>query len=74
MGGGQGIRVDGNGYSGFEITPNYDSMLSKITGRAQTFEKCVKKLQRELWETRVSGVKTNIPFLLNVLKHPKFKS
>ena len=70
---GMGIRLDGgSGYAGAEITPHYDSLLVKVTGHALTFEAAARKLRRALAEFRVRGVKTNIPFLQNVLRHPQF--
>ncbi|MCY1068903.1 pyruvate carboxylase [Nannocystis sp. RBIL2] len=70
---GMGIRLDGgSGYSGAVITPHYDSLLVKVTARGNTFEVARHKLLRALAEFRIRGVKTNIPFLQNVLTHPKF--
>jgi len=72
---GFGIRLDGgNAYSGAIISPHYDSMLMKVTGSALSFEAASNKVARALAETRIRGVKTNIPFILNVLRHPQFKS
>ena len=72
---GFGIRLDGgNAYPGATISPHYDSMLMKVTASALTFESAADKLARALTETRIRGVKTNSPFILNVLRHPKFKS
>ncbi|MBF5043452.1 MULTISPECIES: pyruvate carboxylase [Myxococcaceae] len=70
---GPGIRLDGsNGYTGAHISPSYDSMLVKIIAYAPTFEGAVLKGQRALREFRIRGVKTNLPFLENVLRHPVF--
>src|SRR5690606_34014959 len=67
------IRLDGgSGYPGATVSPHYDSLLVKVTGRARTFEGAAQKLRRALAEFRVRGVKTNIPFLQNVLAHPTF--
>jgi pyruvate carboxylase len=72
-GGGMGIRLDGgSGYAGAQISPNYDSLLVKVTAHALTFEETIDKLHRALAEFRVRGVTTNIPFLHNVLTHPRF--
>ena len=49
---------------------HYDSMLTKVTASALTYESAIDKLTRSLRETRIRGVKTNIGFTLNVLKHP----
>ena len=72
---GFGIRLDGgNAYPGATISPHYDSMLMKVTGSALTFQSAADKVTRALTETRIRGVKTNTPFILNVLKHPDFLS
>lgn len=72
-GSGFGIRLDaGNGYDGATISPHYDSLLVKVTSTASTFEGAAQKLHRSLAEFRVRGVKTNIPFIQNVLTHPRF--
>ncbi len=72
-GSGFGIRLDGgNGYEGAKIQPFYDSLLVKITAYARTFDDTRRKAIRALRETHIHGVKTNIPFLLNVLNHPTF--
>ncbi len=70
---GFGIRLDGgNGYSGARISPAYDSLLVKVIAYGSTFEETVKKAQRAAREFRIRGVKTNLPFLENVLAHPAF--
>ncbi len=72
---GMGIRLDGgSGYAGATVSPHYDSLLTKVTGRARTFAGAAQKLERALAEFRIRGVKTNIPFLHNVLSHPTFLS
>jgi pyruvate carboxylase len=72
---GFGIRLDGgSGYEGAIVSPHYDSLLVKVTGHAATFRGAAQKLRRALAEFRVRGVKTNIPFLQNVLAHPRFLS
>ena len=74
-GSGFGIRLDGgNGYEGAKIQPFYDSLLVKITAFGRTFEDTTRKAIRALRETKIHGVKTNIPFLLNVLNHPTFQA
>jgi pyruvate carboxylase len=69
---GCGVRMDGIGYSGLEITPYFDSMMVKYTARGSTFKETVNRMNRVLQECRIGGVKTNIPFLLNCLQHPDF--
>lgn len=72
---GFGIRLDGGmAAAGAVVTPFYDSLLVKVTASAPTFETAVNRLDRALREFRIRGVKTNIPFLENVLAHPVFRS
>ncbi|MFE8695324.1 pyruvate carboxylase [Cytobacillus sp. FJAT-53684] len=72
-GGGFGVRLDaGNGFQGAVITPYYDSLLVKLSTQATTFEQAASKMVRNLQEFRIRGIKTNIPFLENVVKHEKF--
>eukprot|EP00118_Oscarella_pearsei_P021380 m.239737 g.239737 ORF g.239737 m.239737 type:complete len:1193 (+) comp40184_c1_seq10:71-3649(+) len=72
---GMGIRLDGAAsYAGAVVSPHYDSLLIKVTSRASTHEAAALKLTRALQEFRIRGVKTNIPFLLNVLRHNDFLS
>jgi len=71
---GNGVRMDGIGYSGLTITPFFDSMIVKYTTRGSSFGETVNRMKRVLQECRIRGVKTNIPFLLNVLEHPEFES
>jgi pyruvate carboxylase len=74
-GGGFGTRLDaGNGFPGAVISPHYDSMLVKISTSAMTYRQAASKMLRNLKEFRIRGVKTNIPFLENVLQHEAFLS
>ncbi|WP_284140935.1 pyruvate carboxylase [Virgibacillus sp. LDC-1] len=74
-GGGFGVRLDaGNGFQGAEISPHYDSLLVKVSTWALTFEQAAQKMVRNLKEFRIRGIKTNIPFLENVMLHSKFMS
>jgi len=70
---GPGIRVDGYGYSGYTTSPAFDSLLAKlvVNSRSPRFEDAVARAQRALSEFRISGVDTNIPFLLNLLGRPE---
>jgi pyruvate carboxylase len=73
--GGFGVRLDGGmGYGGAVITPFYDSLLVKLTVSAQTFDAALQRMDRALAEFRIRGVKTNIPFLENVIHNDVFKS
>jgi pyruvate carboxylase len=74
-GGGFGVRLDaGNGFQGAIITPYYDSLLVKLSTHALTYEQACSKMVRNLQEFRIRGIKTNIPFLENVVKHKDFRS
>lgn len=71
--GGMGIRLDaGSAFSGAVVTPYYDSLLVKVTAWGRRFRDASRKMERSLQEFRIRGVKTNIPFLLNVIVHPTF--
>ena len=72
---GMGIRLDdGPGFPGAKITPHYDSLLVKITAKAQKRKDAAAKLIRALREFRVRGVATNKSFLLHVLENEEFLS
>jgi len=72
---GFGIRLDGgSAYSGAVITPFYDSLLVKVTAWGREFRHACQRMDRALREFRVRGVKTNIPFLENVVNHPDFQA
>lgn len=71
--GGPGIRLDaGTAFGGAVITPYYDSLLVKVTASGLRFDEAAVRMERCLQEFRVRGVKTNIPFLLNLITHPTF--
>ena len=70
---GFGIRLDGgSAFSGAVITPYFDSLLVKVTAWGSDMAESVKRMDRALREFRLRGVKTNIPFLENLILHPKF--
>ena len=72
-GGGFGVRLDGgNAATGTVISPYYDSLLVKVTCWDCNFPATCRKAVRALNETHVRGVKTNIPFVTNILNHPAF--
>ena len=72
-GGGFGVRLDGgNAGTGTSISPYYDSLLVKVTSWDNTFEGVCRKAMRAINEVHIRGVKTNIPFVTNILHHPKF--
>src|SRR5437868_15071833 len=68
-----GIRLDaGTAFTGAVITPFYDSLLVKVTAHGLRFVDAARHTERCLQEFRVRGVKTNIPFLINLVTHPDF--
>jgi len=70
--GGPGIRLDGAVTTGNVVSRYYDSMLAKVIASAPTFPQAAQKMQRALSEFQIRGIKTNISFLENVLRHPEF--
>jgi pyruvate carboxylase len=70
---GFGIRLDGgSAFSGAVITPYFDSLLVKVTAHGGTLDEAIRRMDRALREFRVRGVKSNIPFLENLILHPTF--
>lgn len=73
--GGFGVRLDaGDAFQGAEISPYYDSLLVKVSTHAISYKEAREKMERSLQEMRIRGVKTNIPFLRNVINHAQFAS
>lgn len=71
---GFGIRLDaGSLYQGVTISPFFDSMLVKVSAQGRTLDGACRKMDRALKEFRIRGVKTNLPFLLNIINHDVFK-
>ncbi|WP_288833294.1 pyruvate carboxylase [uncultured Corynebacterium sp.] len=71
--GGAGVRLDGSVGVGTEITPNFDSLLVKMTCRGKDFQVAVDRALRALNEFTVTGVSTNIGFLRELLSDPDFR-
>ncbi|MCF4006019.1 pyruvate carboxylase [Corynebacterium uropygiale] len=72
--GGAGVRLDGAATLGGEISPNFDSMLVKMTCRGSDFQTAVTRAQRALSEFTISGVATNIGFLRALLREEDFQT
>jgi acetyl-CoA carboxylase, biotin carboxylase subunit len=72
--GGHGVRVDSHVYAGYVIPPYYDSMIGKLIAVAQTRGEAIDTMSRALSEYVIEGVKTTIPFHLQLMKHPDFRS
>jgi acetyl-CoA carboxylase biotin carboxylase subunit len=72
--GGHGVRVDSHAYAGYIIPPYYDSMIGKLIAVAQTRQEAIDTMSRALSEYVIEGVKTTIPFHLQLMRHPDFIS
>lgn len=72
--GGPGVRTDTAIYTGYEITPYYDSMLAKVIVSSMTWEDAIKRGERALKDMGLFGIKTTIPYYLQILRHPEFKA
>jgi len=70
--GGHGIRLDTHVYSGYTISPHYDSMIAKLISVAQTREEAIEKMKRALDEFVIEGIKTTIPFHLKLMDNEEF--
>ena len=72
--GGIGVRIDGAVYKDYTVPPYYDALLAKMTVHGRTWDETVRRTNRSLEEFLLRGVKTNIPFLKNVMEEPDFRS
>ncbi len=70
--GGHGVRLDTHAYSGYRIPPFYDSMIAKLIVTAPTRELAIKKMKRALQEFIIEGVKTTIPYHIQLMDDPNF--
>ncbi len=70
---GHGVRVDTHVYAGYQIPPNYDSMIAKLICRARTREECITKMERALDEFIIEGIKTTVPFHQQLMKNEDFR-
>jgi acetyl-CoA carboxylase biotin carboxylase subunit len=71
--GGHGVRVDSHVYAGYVIPPYYDSMIAKLIAVAQTRDEAIDTMHRALSEYVIEGVKTTIPFHLQLMKNEDFR-
>jgi acetyl-CoA carboxylase biotin carboxylase subunit len=72
--GGHGVRVDSHVYAGYVIPPYYDSMIGKLITIARTRQEAIDTMYRSLSEYVIEGVKTTIPFHLQLMKDERFRS
>jgi acetyl-CoA carboxylase biotin carboxylase subunit len=70
--GGKGVRIDTHVYSGYSVPPHYDSMIAKLIVTASTREIAIQRMKRALSEFKIEGIKTTIPFQLEIMNHPDF--
>jgi len=71
--GGHGVRVDSHAYAGYVIPPYYDSMIGKLIAVAQTREEAIDTMHRALSEYIIEGIKTTIPFHLQLMQNEDFR-
>jgi acetyl-CoA carboxylase biotin carboxylase subunit len=72
--GGHGIRVDSHVYAGYTIPPYYDSLIAKIIAVARTRNEAINTMHRALTEYVIEGIKTTIPFHLQLMQDEHFRS
>ena len=70
--GGHSVRVDTHAYAGYRIPPHYDSMIAKLIVSAPTREDAIKRMRRALSEFVIEGIKTTIPFHLQLMDDENF--
>ncbi len=70
--GGHSVRVDTHAYSGYMVPPNYDSMIAKLIVSAPTRREAIARMKRALEEFVVEGIKTTIPYHIQLMDHPQF--
>ncbi len=70
---GQGVRVDSHATAGYSISPYYDSLIAKLICRAPTREAAIQKMARALDEFYIEGIKTTIPFHIQLMQNEDFK-
>ncbi|MEX2601659.1 MAG: acetyl-CoA carboxylase biotin carboxylase subunit [Balneolaceae bacterium] len=72
--GGHSVRVDTHAYSGYKVPPHYDSMIAKLIVSAPTREEAIKRMKRALEEFIVEGIKTTIPYHLQLMSDENFQT
>lgn len=71
--GGHSVRMDTHAYAGYRIPPHYDSMIGKLIVSAPTREEAIKRMKRSLEEFVVEGIKTTIPYHLQLMDDENFR-
>ena len=70
--GGKGVRIDSAIYSGYTITPYYDSMIAKLIVWAGSRKEAIDKLRSALGEVIIEGIDTNVDYQYGIVNHPDF--
>jgi acetyl-CoA carboxylase biotin carboxylase subunit len=70
--GGHGVRVDTHVYSGYTISPNYDSMIAKVITTDRNRDEAINKMRRALDEFIIEGIKTTVPFHRKLMDNPNY--
>ena len=71
---GHGVRVDTHVYAGYTVSPYYDSLIAKIICRAKTRDEAIAKMDRALNEFVIEGVKSTVPFHIQLMRDENFKA
>lgn len=72
--GGNGVRIDSAIYAGYQIPPNYDSMIAKIIVFGKDRDTAIDKMRSALGEVNVEGITTNLDYQYEIINHPVFRS
>ena len=70
--GGLGVRVDSALYSGYQVPPNYDSLIAKLIVHGNSRNECMMRLRRALEEFVIGGIDTSIPLHQRLIAAPDF--
>ena len=71
--GGPGVRVDSHIYSGYNVPPNYDSLIAKLITHGETRETAIARMRNALTEMVIEGIKTNVPLHQEICNHAAFQ-
>jgi acetyl-CoA carboxylase biotin carboxylase subunit len=72
--GGPGVRVDSALYTGYTVSPHYDSLVSKLIVHADNRDECIMRMRRALDEYVIGGIETTIPLHRRLLSEADFLS
>ncbi len=72
--GGYGVRIDSHVYNGYSIPPFYDSMIAKLIVKGNTRIEAIERMKRALNEMKIEGIKTTIPFHLQLMDNENFQN